>query len=772
MTTPEKQPQITPEVLRSHGLSPEEYERILKWLGRVPTMTELGIFSVMWSEHCSYKSSRVHLKRLPTKSKLVMQGPGENAGIIDIGGEWACAFKIESHNHPSFVEPFQGATTGVGGILRDIFTMGARPVAVMDSLRFGPITKEHDPGMSRATLHKNHAVVDGVVGGVAHYGNCFGVPNVGGETRFESCYAGNPLVNAFALGLVKKNEIFYASASGAGNPVIYVGSKTGKDGIHGATMASEEFSEGSEAKRPNVQVGDPFMEKLLLEACLEAMQTGVIVGIQDMGAAGLTCSTCELGGRGGVGLEIELDLVPQRETGMNSYEIMLSESQERMLLVAERGREEEVFKVFRKWGLDAVTVGRVIGENTMRVLHHGVPVAEIPNEALTDDAPLYHREVGEWTAPVPAQKPGALQLGAKNSFHRDFIKLLASPNICSKHWVYEQYDSMVQTNTMQGPGELAGVIRIKGTDRGLAMALYGNGRWCYLSPKLGAMHNVARAARMVACTGAQPVAATNCLNFGNPEKPPIMAQFSQVIDGLSAACIALETPITGGNVSFYNETLGEAIYPTPTLGIVGILQDVTKAVPANATGAGRAIVLLTPGQKAHSGEEQNEFGSSEFARHVLGELWGTPPRLDLKAEKALQDLLQALAADRLLESARDVAEGGIAVAAAKLGFAKGLGVEIDLISAGLPAECVLFAEDASRVLVTCDLTKVRAIEESAVKYGLNAQHIGVTTSETFAISIDGTPVIEGAAAAFKLSWRQALEQALQASRFLRQVNKK
>ena len=762
MNIPEKQPPITPEVLRNHGVTPEEYERILKWLGRVPTMTELGIFSVMWSEHCSYKSSRVHLKRLPTQSRLVMQGPGENAGIIDVGGEWACAFKIESHNHPSFVEPFQGATTGVGGILRDIFTMGARPVAVMDSLRFGPITREQDPEMDRATLHKNHSVLDGVVGGVASYGNCFGVPNVGGETRFEKCYAGNPLVNAFALGLVKKDEIFYASASGAGNPVIYVGSKTGKDGIHGATMASEEFSEGSEAKRPNVQVGDPFMEKLLLEACLEAMQTGAIVGIQDMGAAGLTCSTCELGGRGGVGLEIELDLVPQRETGMSSYEIMLSESQERMLLVAERGREEEVYAVFRKWGLDAVAVGRVIGENTMRVLHHGIAVAQIPNQALTDDAPLYHREVGEWTSGVPGQKPGALQLGTKNHFSSDFHKLLASPNVCSKHWVYEQYDSMVQTNTMQGPGELAGVIRIKGTQRGLAMALYGNGRWCYLDPRLGAEHSVARASRMVACTGAQPVAATNCLNFGNPEKPPVMAQFSQVIDGLAEACIALETPITGGNVSFYNETLGEAIYPTPTLGIVGILADVTKAVGASAKAAGRAIVLLTPGQKTHSGEEQNEFGSSEFAVHVLGELWGTPPILDLKAEKSLQDLLQVLAEGELVESARDVAEGGIAVAAAKIGFPQGLGAEIDLISAGLPAECALFAEDASRALVTCDPIKVGAIEEAAVKYGLNAQQIGATTCEKFTVRIDGNPVIDGEVSAFKQSWRQAMEQALQA----------
>jgi phosphoribosylformylglycinamidine (FGAM) synthase-like enzyme len=404
----------------------------------------------------------------------------------------------------------------------------------------------------------------------------------------------------------------------------------------------------------------------------------------------------------------------------------------------------------------------VIGENTMRVLHHGVTVAEIPNEALTDDAPLYHREVGEWVAPVPSQKPGALQLGAKNNFNSDFHKLLASPNICSKHWVYEQYDSMVQTNTAQGPGELAGVIRIKGTERGLAMALYGNGRWCYLDPKLGAEHNVARAARMVACTGAQPVAATNCLNFGNPEKPPIMGQFSRVIDGLSEACTALETPITGGNVSFYNETLGEGIYPTPTLGIVGILQDVSKAVPANAMGAGRSIVLLTPGQKAHSGEEQREFGSSEFALHVLGELWGAPPILDLKAEKKLQDLLQALAAERLVESARDVAEGGIATAVAKIGFPKGLGAEVDLISAGLPAECVLFAEDASRALVTCDPAKVGAIEDTAVKYGLNAQAIGVTTSEQLRIRIDGIRVIEGEVSAFKGSWRQALEDALQA----------
>src|SRR5690348_6587730 len=421
-------PAITPEVIEEHGITPQEYEKIKSALGREPSLTELGIFSVMWSEHCSYKSSRVHLKRLPTRSKLVVQGPGENAGIIDIGDGWACAFKIESHNHPSFIEPFQGAATGVGGILRDIFTMGARPLAVMDSLRFGPVTPDNKT--DQPEIHKNHSVLEGVVSGIASYGNCFGVPNLGGETKFEACYSGNPLVNAFALGLVRRDQIFYARAAGEGNPVIYVGSKTGRDGIHGATMASEEFSEGSEAKRPNVQVGDPFLEKLLLEACLEAMQTGAVIGIQDMGAAGLTCSTCEMGARGGVGIEIELDHVPQRETGMTAYETMLSESQERMLLVAERGREHEVFRVFEKWGLDAVTIGRVIGEPRMRVLEHGNIVADIPNTSLTDDAPVYRRPMQPWSAPVPKEPPPSLQLGAEHDFTPDLKLLLTSSNIC------------------------------------------------------------------------------------------------------------------------------------------------------------------------------------------------------------------------------------------------------------------------------------------------------------------------------------------------------
>jgi phosphoribosylformylglycinamidine synthase subunit PurL len=754
---------ITAEVIKDHGLTQDEYQRVLKWLGREPSLTELGIFSVMWSEHCSYKSSRVHLKRLPTRSKLVLQGPGENAGIIDIGDGWACAFKIESHNHPSFIEPFQGATTGVGGILRDIFTMGARPVAVMDSLRFGPITKPKvkDDRIDQKLIHRNHSILEGVVGGVASYGNCFGVPNVGGETKFETCYSGNPLVNAFALGLMRKDKIFYAKAAGAGNPVIYVGSKTGRDGIHGATMASEEFSEGSEAKRPNVQVGDPFMEKLLLEACLEAMETGAVIGIQDMGAAGLTCSTCEMGARGGVGLEIELDRVPQRETGMTAYEIMLSESQERMLLVAEKGREQEVLDVFDKWGLDGVVVGEVIPENRMRVKHHGEVVAEIPNEGLTDDAPLYHRPVGEWKPPVERSVPAGIKLGGSRDWAKDLHELLASPNICSKRWVTEQYDSMVQTNTMEGPGQgEAGVIRVKGTKRGLAMKADGNGRWCYLEPKTGALLAVAEAARNVACTGAKPLAATNCLNFGSPEKPEIMRQFSEVIDGITEACIALETPITGGNVSFYNETFGEGIYPTPVIGIVGMIEDVTKVVVSGFKKAGDAIVIVTGGQHSHRNEADVELGSSEYALHVRGAMWGLPPAIDLKKEKTLHELLAELANKGLMASAKDIGEGGIAVALGEECFKHDLGAEVNLISAGLALESVLFGEDATRVLISCDPKQVSRIQEVSGKFGLNAQQIGSVTGENLRISVDGETVLRESVSALKRSWAESLEKAL------------
>jgi phosphoribosylformylglycinamidine synthase subunit PurL len=758
---------FSPETLRQHGLTPDEYEKIKRLLGqREPTLTELGIFSVMWSEHCSYKSSRVHLKRLPTRSKLVLQGPGENAGIIDIGDGWACAFKIESHNHPSFIEPFQGATTGVGGILRDIFTMGARPVAVMDSLRFGPIRvgAGDSPAHGATTqkeLHKNHSVLEGVVSGVASYGNCFGVPNLGGETKFEPCYSGNPLVNAFALGLVRKNEIFYARAAGEGNPVIYVGAKTGRDGIHGATMASEEFSEASEAKRPNVQVGDPFLEKLLLEACLEAMQTGAIVGIQDMGAAGLTCSTCEMGGRGGVGIEIELDRVPQRETGMTPYEIMLSESQERMLLVAQKGREHEVFRVFEKWGLDAVEVGRVTSGNTLRVLEHGKVVAEIPNPALTDDAPVYKRPLARWEPPVPREMPEQIKIGGAVDFTANLKQLLASPNICGKRWVWQQYDHMVQTNTVEAPGAGdAGVIRIKGSQRGLAMALDGNGRWCYLDPRLGAMHAVAEAARKVACSGATPVGATNCLNFGNPEKPHIMWQFSQTIDGITKACEELEIPITGGNVSFYNETLGEGIYPTPVLGVVGTLEDVHKTARMHFVAPGRTIVLLRAGETGDITDAESEFGSSEYAKEVLGSVWGYPPELDLEKEAGLQKAVIELIQHGLVDSTHDCADGGLAVALAEKALPKGVGARVNLASGGLFAEFALFGEDASRIVISCDPEQVARIKEAAVKHGAAAEVIGDTIPERLEISLDGKLVISAAVSELSAAYEGALESAL------------
>ncbi len=760
---------VTRELLAQHGITPDEYERILQALGRTPSLTELGIYSVMWSEHCSYKSSRVHLKRLPTKSDRVVQGPGENAGIIDVGDGWACAFKIESHNHPSYIEPFQGATTGVGGILRDIFTMGARPLAVMDSLRFGPITPEENSEPTEV-VHKNHSILEGVVGGVASYGNCFGVPNLGGETRFESCYSGNPLVNAFALGLVRREEIFYAKASGIGNPVIYVGAKTGRDGIHGATMASEEFKEGSEQKRPNVQMGDPFMEKLLLEACLEAMQTGAVVGIQDMGAAGLTCSTCEMGARGGVGLEVELDRVPQRETGMSAYEIMLSESQERMLLVAEAGREEEVLRVFQKWGLDGVIVGEVIGEPRLRILHHGVLVADIPNQSLTDDAPLYHRPVGTWKAPVPLDPPAEVlaELNKPREYAADLKKLLASQNICSKRWVFEQYDSMVQTNTVQGPGSEAGVMRIKesgtpGHERGLAMALDGNGRWCYLDPKLGAALAVAEATRKVACTGATPVAATNCLNFGNPEKPEIMAQLSAAIDGISEACIALGTPITGGNVSLYNETRGEGIYPTPVIGIVGILDDVTKAVPSGFQQPGEAVLLLTLPAGQAGATALQEFGSSEYAKAILGELWGRPPRLQLTEEAELQRCLAALGTAALLTSAQDVSDGGIATALAEAALPHQVGAMVTLNDRLNPPAYTLFGEETSQVIVTCTPGNVAKVTQIAGKFGfVTVVPLGTTASRRLEIRLNGENVIAESIATLRESWSTALEAMLQA----------
>ena len=762
MASSETPQNITAELVREHGITPEEYEKLLKALGREPTLTELGIFSVMWSEHCSYKSSRVHLKRLPTRSRRVVQGPGENAGIIDVGDGWVCAFKIESHNHPSFIEPFQGAATGVGGILRDIFTMGARPVAVMDSLRFGPIITaqgHHHAEDEVVVTHRNHSLLEGVVSGIASYANCFGVPNLGGEVRFEPCYSNNPLVNAFALGIARRDQIFYARAKGEGNPVIYVGAKTGRDGIHGATMASEEFHEESQQKRPNVQVGDPFLERLLLEACLEAMQSGTVVGIQDMGAAGLTCSTCEMGARGAVGVDIELDLVPQREIGMNAYEIMLSESQERMLLVAEQGREEEVLRIFAKWGLDAVVIGRVTSDNKMRVLEHGRVVAEIPNGALTDDAPVYRRPLDRWEPNVPREMPPQIKLGSKD-LTADLKALLASQNICSKRWVFEQYDSMVQTNTVSGPGGDAGVIRIKGTERALAMSLDCNSRWCYLDPRLGAIHAVAEAARNVACTGATPVAATNCLNFGNPEKPEIMWQFSQTIDGMSAACEELESPITGGNVSFYNETLGEGIYPTPVVGIVGILEDVSRAMRSYFRSVGRTIVLLRGSEPGDAVDAEAEFGSSEYAREILHSMWGYPPALELERESALQKCIVALISERLIDSAHDCSDGGIAVALAECGSEASVGAQVDLVSNGLAPEMVLFGEDSSRIVISCDPAKLQRLQQIAVEYRVAADLLGETVPENLEIRLDGKVVVSAGVSELTRIGEQALPRAL------------
>jgi phosphoribosylformylglycinamidine synthase subunit PurL len=780
MATATTEIKVTPEIAAEHGVTAEEYARIQKILGRDPNITELGIFSVMWSEHCSYKSSKVHLKRLPTRGKLVVQGPGENAGVVDIGDGLVAAFKIESHNHPSYVEPFQGATTGVGGILRDIFTMGARPIAVLDSLRFGPIVAGN--GVSEEEAAKNRRILDGVIRGVGHYGNCFGVPTVGGEVGFEPCYSQNPLVNALALGIAKKEDLFFAKARGTGNPVIYVGAKTGRDGIHGASLlASAEFTEESKQKRPNVQVGDPFMEKLLLEACLEAMQTGVVVAIQDMGAAGLTCSTTEMASRGGTGIEIDLAKVPQRESGMTPYEIMLSESQERMLLVAERGREREVLDVFKKWGLDAVVVGEVTDGGLLRVKDHGKLAAEIPAHPLAEEGPVYHRPI----APPPLRQETQsdwFRFSAEGAnLTENFVKLLGSPAIASKRWITEQYDTSVRTNTLAGPGASdAAVIRIKDpasgvVKRALALATDGNGRWCQLNPRVGAMHAVAEAARNVAASGARPMAATNCLNFGSPEKPEVMWQFSEAIDGLTVACNELGTPITGGNVSFYNETLGKSIYPTPVIGVLGILEDASRVLKIAFREEGDVIILLD-GATAVAGaqhaaplqEQQREFSSSEYSKTIGGIVAGEPPAIDLAAEKRLQECLVALAANGSVRSAHDVSEGGIAVTLAESCFAARsqqaapqLGAKINLPTESAPAEYALFGERGARVVVSVAPTSLAAVLETARQCGVAAHQIGqVIRGDVFRIEYKGSAVIDSFVAKLYDTWAHSLERIL------------
>ncbi len=663
--------EVSEAVAVEHGLTPQEYRRFTDHLGRTPTITELGIVSVMWSEHCSYKSSRLHLKKLPTSGERILVGPGENAGIVDIGGGWAAAFKIESHNHPSYIEPFQGAATGVGGILRDIFTMGARPIAVLDALRFGP---PDDP------LHgaRNRRIIQGVVEGIAHYGNCIGVPTVGGECVFSPCFSKNPLVNVFALGIFRQDSIFLGLAKGVGNPVIYVGAKTGKDGIKGASMASEEFGESSEAKRPNVQVGDPFLEKLLLEACLEAMATGAILGIQDMGAAGLTCSTAEMGGRGGVGIEIELDLVPQREEAMTPYEIMLSESQERMLLVADRGREHEVLAVFEKWGLDAVEIGSVTADGMLRVRHGGTVVAELETRFLSEDAPCYDRPHG---APhrIAGMDGPALPDRTGEELAADLEALLSAPDLSSKRWIWEQYDYQVRTNTTAGPGSDAAVLRIKEAGVSLAMSLDGNTRYCGLDPRLGAQLIVAECCRNLSTVGAEPIATTNNLNFGNPERPEIMAQLVESVEGMALACRHFGTPVTGGNVSLYNETLGKGVDPSPVVGIVGILRHTRRPPGACFEQAGDCVYLLGGLLPAAGEDLGRRFGSSQYATTILGKAWGLPPGLDLAYESAVHTAVRQIVGQGLARSAHDVGTGGLAVALAECCFGEGrIGARVTL----------------------------------------------------------------------------------------------
>jgi phosphoribosylformylglycinamidine synthase len=727
---------IDPKVLSQHNLTPEEYDLIVRLVGREPNLTEVGIFSAMWSEHCSYKSSKVHLKKLPTRGKNVVQGPGETAGIIDIGDGQVVVFKIESHNHPSFIEPFQGAATGVGGILRDIFTMGARPVALMDSLRFGPLENP-----------KNRSIMDGVVAGISSYGNSIGVPTVGGEVYFGEGYSLNPLVNVFCLGLADRDKIFYARTEDVGNAILYVGAKTGRDGIHGASMASQEFGEDTELKRPNVQVGDPFKEKLLLEACLEVMDRHLIVGIQDMGAAGLTCSTTEMPAKSGQGVEIDLDLVPQRESGMNPYEIMLSESQERMLIACKPERVREVQEAFAKWDLDAVAIGRVTGDGQLRCRFRGEVVVEVPVSAVVDLCPMYNRPVQE--GPGAASPAGLGELPLPSDLESALRKVLAFPTVANKEWVYRQYDHMVLTNTVQLPGAGAAVLRVKGSKKGLAMTLDGNGLYARLDPRTGGKIAVAEACRNLACVGARPVGVTNCLNFGNPEKPAVMSQFKDVVEGMSEACRTFEIAVTGGNVSFYNETEGASIDPTPVLGVVGLIDDLATAVTPGFKSEGEAVILL--------GETRDELGGTVYLKAVHGLEAGPPPAIDLGRERAVQEACLEAIELGLVRSAHDPSEGGLAVCAAECAFHSpaGIGAVIDL-QEGFRPDVLLFGESQSRILVTVKPENAQRVLDLAKKRGVPAAMIGRTGGPDLKFSRNGRPLIDLSVAEARALWTDAI----------------
>ena len=741
-------PLITQDLIAQHNLTSDEYQKIIDILGREPNLTELGMFSVMWSEHCSYKSSRVHLKKLPTTGPRVVQGPGENAGAVDIGDGLCVVFKMESHNHPSFIEPYQGAATGVGGILRDIFTMGARPIALLDSLRFGEL---HSP--------KNRHLMKGVVSGIAGYGNCMGVPTVGGEIVFNDIYALNPLVNVFCLGLAHKDKIFRGTAAGVGNPVIYFGSKTGRDGIHGATMASDSFDDQSEQKRPTVQVGDPFTEKLLLEACLELMERDLLVGIQDMGAAGLTSSSCEMASRAGNGIELDLTVVPRREPGMTPYEIMLSESQERMLMVAKAGKEDECIEICRKWDLDVAVVGKVTADGILRVLDQGKIVAAIPAKALADDGPRYER---------PYQPPAYQDMLTNLNYdaipdvkdaNAALLALLESPTIASKRWVYEQYDHMVRTNTIVRPGSDAAVVWIKGTKKAVAMTVDCNSRYCLLNPYEGARLAVAEAARNLVCSGALPIGLTDCLNFGNPERPDIMWQFAMAIEGMKDACEHFHIPIVSGNVSFYNETNGLSIYPTPMLGMVGLIEDAERSMTQWFKQEGDEIILL--------GSAREDLGGSEYLKVVHAREQGSPPYLSLTTEQALHDCVLSLIQNGLLQSAHDCSDGGLAVTLAEScisGPEQTLGAVVKLIRGRIRKDAVLFGESQSRVVVSAKPVHRQSILDYARRFGVPVEVIGAVSGERLVVSVgnEGSmeQVIDQPMATLYDRWAFSLERTL------------